>query len=272
MELFDSHCHIQSSTKQTAEDGEAATHRLWSKAGYPTTQEIIGRATDKDVTRMTVVGCNLQDSRLAITCTAGHDNLYASIGIHPHEAQSHDTAKLEQFAELATEPKVVAIGECGLDYFYEHSPPEAQKRGLKFQIELALRHDLPMIFHVRQALDDFWPIYDSYQTPIRGVLHSFTDTAENLEQAMKRGLYIGVNGISTFAKDPRQLDMYRQIPLEKLLLETDSPFLTPSPYRGTICEPYHISVIANFLAELREEPLDELARTTTVNARTLFNV
>jgi TatD DNase family protein len=135
-----------------------------------------------------------------------------------------------------------------------------------------------MIFHVREAFDDFWPIFDFCMTSkgshglLRGVLHSYTDTMSNLEQALSRGLYVGVNGISTFTKSQEQLNMYKNIPLSRLLLETDSPFLTPSPYRGNICEPYHTSVTAEFLAELRNEPLEQLAAATTLNAHKLFNV
>jgi TatD DNase family protein len=128
-----------------------------------------------------------------------------------------------------------------------------------------------MIFHVREAFDDFWPVFDQYKG-IRGVLHSFTDSVANLEKAVARGLYIGVNGIATFAKDDKKTVMYRTIPQRSLLLETDAPFLTPIPFRGTINEPKHIRVVAEFLAKLRGEDLETLAGATTSNAKTLFNV
>jgi TatD DNase family protein len=172
---------------------------------------------------------------------------------------------------LATAPKVVAIGECGLDYYYGHSPKEKQIEVMKFQIELAMKHDLPVIFHVRDAFDDFWPVFDSY-TGVRGVLHSFTDSAENLHKAMARDLYIGVNGIATFAKKPEQLAVYREVPLQKLLLETDAPFLTPVPYRGNINEPKRVRTIMEFLAGLRGEDRDVLARATTRNVQKLFGI
>jgi TatD DNase family protein len=179
---------------------------------------------------------------------------------------------------LAEADKVVAVGECGLDYYYEHSPPADQAKILRFQIELALKHDLPLIFHVRDAFDDFWPIFDDYATQsdnkgkLRGVLHSFTDSEANMRRALDRGLYIGVNGIATFTKSQEQREMYKKIPLSRLLLETDSPFLTPSPWRGNICEPYHTSVTAEFLAALRGETLEQVAAGTSVNAQTLFNL
>jgi len=129
-----------------------------------------------------------------------------------------------------------------------------------------------MVFHVREAFDDFWPIFDDYQGKIRGVLHSFTDNMENLKKALERDLFVGVNGIATFAKNPQQLQVYRQIPLQKLLLETDAPFLTPDPFRGTINEPKYVFRVVSFLAELRSDSVDNLASATTQNARQLFGL
>ena len=204
-------------------------------------------------------------------------NCWASIGLHPHEAKhyAHNQAKLDDFAKLASAPKVVAVGECGLDYFYGHSPRADQFTILKYQIELALKLNLPLIFHVREAFDDFWPIFDSYHTSgqkVRGVVHSFTDNRANLDKALERGLYIGVNGIATFAKNPAQLEVYRSIPLSNLLLETDAPYLTPTPYRGSINEPRHVLTVANFLTELRNEDFSTFATATTGNAQTLFSL
>ena len=132
-----------------------------------------------------------------------------------------------------------------------------------------------MIFHVRDAYDDFWPIFESYHSnekPIRGVLHSFTDTQANLDKAISHGLRVGVNGIATFTKNDAQQQLYRAIPLEVLLLETDAPFLTPVPYRGKICEPYHVRTIAEFLANQRGETVEALAEATTRNAQQLFGM
>lgn len=270
IELVDTHCHIQSAG--TSDTGERSTREKWSKAGR-TPDEIVAKAGEHGVTRMICVGCDLADSQLAIDFVQNKPQAWASIGIHPHEAKefAEGQGQLATFAALATQEKVVAIGECGLDYYYGHSPQSDQEKILRFQIELALKHDLPMIFHVRDAFDDFWPIYDDYKN-IRGVLHSFTDTEANMLKAMERGLYIGVNGIVTFTKDADQLEMYKNIPLSRLLLETDAPFLTPSPYRGTICEPYHISVVADFLGGLRQVPILDLARATTENALRLFRI
>lgn len=269
MELVDTHCHIQSAGLET---GERQTRELWKKGAHAP-DEMIAAAAAHGVTRLVCVGCDLEDSELAVSFVQSRENCWASIGIHPHEAQHYtaDPTKLKTFAALAVQPKVVAVGECGFDFYYNHSPKADQATVLRFQIELALEHDLPMIFHVREAFDDFWPIFDSY-SGIRGVLHSFTDSTDNLDIALARGLYIGVNGIATFAKDSAQHDMYRRIPLEKLLLETDAPFLTPKPYRGSINEPKLVGTIADYLAQFREEDRRVLADTTTANALTLFGI
>ena len=212
----------------------------------------------------------MADSELAVAFAQKHEGVWASIGIHPHEAKDHlgrDTQA--RFAALASLPKVVAVGECGLDYFYGHSPKEDQAAVLRFQLELALEYSLPLNFHVREAFDDFWPIFENYRG-VRGVLHSFTDSQENMERAVAHGLYIGVNGIATFTRDEAQLVTYRTIPQHSLLLETDAPFLTPKPFRGKVCEPKHVVHTAEFLAELRGTTVSELAVTTTTNARKLF--
>ena len=202
-----------------------------------------------------------------------HTNIWASIGLHPHEGAQyvHDHQALQRFRGLATSPQVVAVGETGLDYHYMHSSKQDQQKLLRFQLDLAQEHKLPLIFHVREAFDDFWRIYDDYKD-IRGVVHSFSAGKQELDDILARGLYVGLNGIMTFTKDVAQLDAAKQVPLDRLLLETDSPFLTPVPFRGKICQPKHVVVTARFLAELREESLEKIAQATTENAVNLFNL
>lgn len=274
IKLVDTHCHIQSAGNRA---GERATRDLWAKGSGLTGDSLVQNAFQNGVTKLICVGCDYLDSQLAIDFVKSRSNCWASIGIHPHEAKdyAHNQIKLDDFAKLASPPKVVAVGECGLDYFYGHSSRADQITILKFQIELALAHNLPLIFHVREAFTDFWPIFDNYHTAgqkVRGVLHSFTDNQTNLELALKRGLYIGVNGIATFVKDQSQREVYRSIPLNNLLLETDAPYLTPTPYRGNINEPRHVLTVANFLSDLRGEDISTLATTTTANAHTLFSI
>jgi TatD DNase family protein len=238
---------------------------------YPDT--VVDRAHASGVNKLICVGCDLEDSKLAIDYVAKHDQTWASIGIHPHEAKhfSEDLAKQEKFRALTGSLKVVAIGECGLDYYYNHSDKADQIKVLEIQLQLAEDSNLPVIFHVREALDDFWPIFDNF-TSIKGVLHSYTDNLANLEQGLKRGLHFGVNGIATFTKKEDQLAVYKQIPTSNLLLETDAPFLTPIPYRGTINEPSKVEIIARFIAECRGEDLTSLAHATSSNACKLFGI
>jgi len=268
MEFVDTHCHIQSAGLDI---GERHTRELWAKLGTDV-DSLVKNAHEAGVAQMVCVGCDVEDSILAVETVKNRENLYASIGIHPHEAERYvnDQAKLDEFAALATAAKVVAVGECGLDYFYTHSSKEDQIKILGFQLELAQQHDLPVIFHVREAFDDFWPILSNFKG-IRGVLHSYTDNQANLTKALENGLYVGVNGIATFAKQDEQLAMYKAIPLNSLLLETDAPYLTPVPLRGTICEPKHVVLTAAFLASLRGDTAPEIAEATTQNARQLFS-
>lgn len=255
MQLVDTHCHIHF-------------------PDYPLDpKEVVKKASKEGVTRLIAVGCTLPDSREAVRFAAQHKNIWASIGLHPHEGSEyvHDHLALQQFHDLANKPKVVAIGETGLDYHYMHSSKPDQEKLLRFQMDIAVEHDLPLIFHVREAFDDFWRIFDEYKG-LRGVVHSFSSSMADVEQALARGLYIGLNGIMTFTRDAGQLDAARAVPLDKLLLETDAPFLTPAPYRGKICEPKHVGVTAAFLSDLRREPLEKLAAATTSNALALFNL
>ncbi|HET9411751.1 MAG TPA: TatD family hydrolase [Candidatus Saccharimonadales bacterium] len=293
MQLVDTHCHIHEAVRSPL--AEPHVQGMWQKAEVSDPDQLVARAEAQGVTKLICVGTSANDSRLAVDFVANRENCWASIGIHPHEAKDGEAA-FEVLRELvgdaagassghsivgktgsaalmrkrAKSSKIIAIGECGLDYFYTHSPKQDQIKALHFQIQLALAHDLPLIFHVRNAFDDFWPIFDSYQN-VRGVLHSFTDSMANMQKAIDRGLYIGANGIMTFTKDQAQLDTIRAVPLQKLLLETDAPFLTPKPFRGKVNMPANVSVVAEFLAELRGEPLQGLAEATTRNSQTLFS-
>ncbi len=268
IELIDTHCHLHEIEKALT-----PTHSKWfADKAERTVETVLGAARDAGVDRVICIGTTVADSALAIEVATAHDGVLASIGIHPHEAKLHRDIEVQRnFAALAVQKKVVVVGECGLDYYYNHSPREDQEALLRFQIELALEHNLPLSFHVRDAFDDFWQIFDSYKG-VRGVLHSFTDTLDNLAKALERGLMIGVNGIATFARDEAKSVIYRTIPQRALLLETDAPYLTPVPHRGKVCESKHVRVTAEFLSELRGESLEELAAATTANAEQLFRL
>jgi TatD DNase family protein len=259
MEFIDTHCHIHSTD-------------------YPlAVSEVIESARLAGVNKLLCVGTSLDDSQIAVEFAQKHKNIWSSIGIHPHESKDFiiddgvNSEKYNDFKSLVKRPKVVAVGECGLDYFYSHSPKEAQAALLKLQIELALGHNLPLIFHVRDAYEDFWPIFDSYKG-IQGVIHSFSASEKELAEILKRRLYVGLNGIMTFSKNQAQLEAARVLPLNRLVLETDSPYLTPVPYRGRINEPKNVRITAEFLANLRKERIDQLAAASTQNAQKLFGI
>jgi TatD DNase family protein len=255
MRFIDTHCHIQF-------------------VDFPLdSEQVIIDATTAGVTKLIVVGCTLEDSRMAVEFAATHENVWAAIGLHPHEGSRYvnDFNALQEFRALASKPKVVAIGETGLDFHYNHSSKQDQLALLRLQLDLAVEHNLPLIFHVREAFEDFWPVYDSYNG-LRGVVHSFSTDSTELKKILSRGLYVGLNGIMTFTKRADQLEAAKLIPSNKLVLETDAPFLTPAPFRGTICESKHVRVTGEFLATLRGESLEALAAATTKNAEKLFNI
>jgi TatD DNase family protein len=236
--LIDTHAHIQF---------EDYRHEL---------DEVLDRAQAAGVEKILLVGVDELNS--------------AVVGLHPHQADRGYEA-LEEVARLAEMDKVVAIGECGLDYSRSETSHEDQERALRFQIELALERDLPMVFHVRDAFDDFFHILDDYEG-VRGLIHCFTAGTKEMQAAVDRGLYIALNGIMTFTKDEQQLEAARQVPLDRLVLETDCPFLTPAPKRGQRNEPANVALTAQFLAKLRDEPLEDLEAATTNNAERLFRI
>ncbi|HEX6416498.1 MAG TPA: TatD family hydrolase [Candidatus Saccharimonadales bacterium] len=248
--LIDTHCHIHD---------ESYPHDI---------AETLQRAAEAGVSHMICVGTNEANSLEGVKFASKYDNITTAVGVHPHDTKD-GWAKIAPLFDMDGASKIVAVGEIGLDYFYTHSPRDIQIKALEAQIDLALRHDKPIIFHVREAFDDFWPIFDNFQG-VRGELHSFTDTKANMEEALKRGLFIGVNGISTFTKDPVQKEMFASIPLNRMLFETDAPFLTPAPLRGRINEPAFVAYVAERHATLRGIPAEEIASVTAANATALF--
>lgn len=253
--LIDTHCHVHD-------------------PDYPLDiDEIIKHAHDQVVEKIICVGTSVSNSRQAIEFASAHDEVFASVGVHPHNAKEGWT-EIRQLFE-SKHKSVIAVGEIGLDYHYNHSPRDVQIQALQAQIELALKHNLPIIFHIREAFDDFWPIFDNYRFAVQrisGVLHSFTDTMANAQEGLKRGLYIGVNGYSTFTKDEPAKSMFAALPLEKLLLETDAPYLTPNPFRNKVNEPAFIRNIADYHAMIRKISTDKVAIATTANACALFEL
>ncbi|HSX17956.1 MAG TPA: TatD family hydrolase [Candidatus Saccharimonadales bacterium] len=255
MELIDTHCHLQFKD-------------------YDNPNRVIADAKKAGVSKLICVGTDIADSQTAIDIATSNDNVWATVGIHPHEAKDFLASAADDaqdIQELLKKPKVVAIGEIGLDFYKNYSPREDQIKALRMQIEAGAPTGMPFVFHVRDAFEDFWPIFDSYSN-LRGVIHSFSAHKDTLDQTLSRGLYVALNGIMTFTKDSLQLEAAKAVPLNRLLLETDAPFLTPNAFRGQRCEPKHLIGTAEFLAELRGEKVEELASATTANAMKLFGL
>lgn len=256
MEFVDTHCHLQF---------ESIKKRI---------DEVMAGAAEAQVTRLICVGTTLKDSSQALESAENYDNVWAAAGVHPHDAGNfvESVNKSSNLLDmLSNSPKLVAIGEIGLDYFKNYSEKTDQKQALRLQIEAGLPSKLPFIFHIRDAWDDFFEIFDSYPA-LSGIVHSFSAGREQLDRVLARGLYVGLNGIMTFTNDQSQLEAAKSVPLPSLVLETDAPFLAPKPYRGQICEPKHVAATAHFLAGLRGEPVEALAAATTANAVNLFNI
>jgi TatD DNase family protein len=252
--LTDSHCHLN--YKGLVEDQAAVIARARA-AGVGTMLNISTREREWD----------------EIIATAETDaDIWATIGIHPHEADAHpdvDTAKL---VEKARHPKVIGIGETGLDYYYDHSDRDRQRASFRGHIAAARITGLPLIVHTRDAEDDTASILaeEMEEGAYTGVIHCFTASGEFADRALDLGLFISLSGIVTF-KNARDLqETARRVPEDRLLIETDSPFLAPVPHRGKPCEPAFVADTARFLAELRGTTTERLAETTTANFRSLF--
>ena len=239
----------------------------------PNREEVLDAAAKAGVSRIICVGTTLEDSHHACHYAYDKDGVWATAGVHPHEAEAFldDKAAIDKLIGLLKSPKIVAAVEIGLDYYKSTTPKDIQQKALRLQLEIGLAAKLPFSFHVRDAWSDFWEVIDDY-TGVSGVVHSFSSGRKQLDAALGRGLYIGLNGIMTFTKDEAQLEAARQVPIDKLLLETDAPFLTPAPLRNEKCEPRHTAVTAEFLANLRGESIKDLASATTSNAIKLFKL
>ncbi|HTV74709.1 MAG TPA: TatD family hydrolase [Candidatus Acidoferrales bacterium] len=250
------------------------THAHLHDAAYDADREaVLGRAWEAGVSRILTVGCDLSDSKRALQA-AGEFGLDASVGIHPHESKEAPADIAAAFDELVAvarrEP--IAIGETGLDYYYDHSPRQAQQRVLVEQLRYARSRRLPLIFHQRDAFDDFVAILRAERTPeLRGVVHCFTGDAQQARLFVEEfELLLGIGGVVTFKTAQLLRDAVRSIGLEHVILETDCPYLAPVPHRGKRNEPAFIAATAKALADLLDVPLDDLIAQTTRNAERLF--
>lgn len=244
--LIDSHCHLH--------DLDFYTPEVQAKA--------LAACAEKQVEKLICIGTDHEDSFKAAEFAAQNPTkLFWSYGIHPNEFD-----KPRKDVQFEHNNRPVAIGEVGLDYHYGENDKLNQARLLEEMLDLAIRENLPLIFHVREAFDDFFAILDNFSTvKIRGVVHSFSDNKKNLKKSLERDFYIGVNGLATYSTLPMP-------PIERILLETDAPFLAPVPLRGQTNQPVNVHYVAKWLSEKLGLDFDDVARITTENSETLFNL
>jgi TatD DNase family protein len=252
--LVDSHCHL--------DFPEFA----------PELEAVVARAADAGVGTCVSIGTTLAKFPRVLAIAEQFPNVYCSVGIHPHEAKVEPLTDAAPLLERAQHEKVVGIGETGLDYYYKHSPREAQIANFRFHIATARELSLPLIVHTRDAQDDTIAILreEMERAPFTGLIHCFTGTRRLAEAAVDLGLYISASGIMTFKNSHELRGVLKDVPLDRLLVETDAPFLAPVPHRGKRNEPAFVAHTAAALAELKGVPAEDLARATTDNFFSLF--
>lgn len=246
--FFDSHCHVHD---ERMPGGTAAA---------------VQAARDRFVSGMVTVGCDRPTSLAAIAAAAAHHDVWATVGLHPHDAvQGVDT-----IVDLFDQPGVVAVGEAGLDYYYEHSPRDVQRQAFAEQIQLAHQLRLPLIIHTRDAWDDTFDVLAAEGTPEQTVFHCFTGGAAEARRCLALGAFVSFSGIVTFKSATDVQEAAVLVPLDRMLIETDAPYLAPLPYRGKTNQPAYVPFTAQFIADLRDTPIGMVAWATTANAGVMF--
>ena len=254
MRLVDSHCHLNYEGLVERQD------------------EVLENARKRGVEGFLNISTRQREWDAIIGVAERHDDVWASIGVHPHEADAHPDLGASALVEGANHPRVITIGECGLDYYYDKSDRAAQRDRFEAHIEAARQTGLPLVVHTREAEADTADILGRAvkQGGVTGVLHCFTGSAELAKTGLDLGFYISLSGIVTFKNAQELQHTARKIPLDSLLVETDSPFLAPVPHRGQKCEPAFVADTAAFVAELRGEEPERLGEATTANFFKLF--
>jgi TatD DNase family protein len=240
---------------------------------------VIGRAKEAGVAGIITVGIDIKSCRQAIALAEQHPQVWVAVGIHPQETKGVTTEDVNKLEYLAQNPKVVAIGELGLDFYRNHSPRQDQINVLMLQLDLARKLSLPVIIHCRQAQAEMLPILqkwtESFQLPeekARGVLHCFSGDLEVAEKYMEMGFNISLGAYIGYPSSTKLRETLKNIPLDRIVIETDCPFLPPQKYRGQRNEPVYTLITASVLAEIRQLPIEEIARQTTKNAIRLFSL
>ena len=236
-------------------------------------KQVIEQCKEEGVELILNAASNLNSSHKSIALAKEYDFIYAAVGVHPHDAKSMDSKTIEILRDLAANPKVKAIGEIGLDYHYDFSPRDIQKQRFMEQIDLAKQLKLPIIVHDRESHGDIMDIFNKMSVSgMGGVLHSFSGSVEMARECVKLGFYLSISGPLTFKNNVKTIEVVREIPLEMLLIETDSPYLTPVPYRGQRNYPGYVRYVAEKIAEIKGLSFEEVAQKTLENGKRLFNI
>lgn len=253
--LFDTHVHLNA--WQFKEDRE----------------ETVQRAFETGVKYMTVVGFDHETIPLAIEIAENYETIYAAVGWHPVDAIDLTEKELTWIEELSEHPKVVAIGETGLDYHWDKSPRDIQKEAFRKQIRLAKKLEMPLIIHNREATEDILAILEEEEaSTVGGIMHCYNDSAEYVDRVLAMNFYISLGGPVTFKNAPLPKEVAKVVPLDRLLIETDAPYLAPHPNRGKRNEPAYVKLIAEKIAELRDITYEEVAEATTENAIRVYRI
>jgi TatD DNase family protein len=254
MLLVDSHAHIDDDRFDADRD------------------EVLIRAAEAGVGLIINIGADMGSSARSVALAEKYPMIYASVGMHPHDAKEMKEQDYRQLKEWAAQPKVAAIGEIGLDYHYDLSPRPVQKEVFLRQLDLAREMGKPFIIHERESHGDMMEIIKSAGRGLGGVFHCFSGSVETAREYLKMGFYISVAGPVTFPKSIKTKEVAKYVPLDRLLIETDSPYLTPHPFRGRRNEPAHVRLVAEEIAALRNMSVEQLATATGENARRLFKI
>ncbi|HYA41487.1 MAG TPA: TatD family hydrolase [Syntrophobacteraceae bacterium] len=235
---------------------------------------VIERALQQaGVSTIVTIGIDIETSRKASQIAARYGGIYSSAGVHPHASFNMNDGDLHELEMILADGKVVAVGEIGLDYFRDRQPRPIQKGCMKRQLEMAVKTAKPVIFHIRNAWDDFFKIVPPFSSSLPPcVMHCFSGDWKVARRCLDLGFYLSIPGVVTFPKADSLQDVVKHAPLDRLLVETDSPFLAPVPYRGKINEPAFVLHTAKKIAECRKEPFEEVAARTTQNARAVFGI
>jgi TatD DNase family protein len=254
--LIDSHAHIQG--KEYAGEVEA----------------VIARAREAGIDKIIAVGGagEISNNDDAVALADSYANVYATVGMHPHDAKEVGAAELGKLRNLTAHSKVIAVGETGLDYYYSHSRHEVQRRVFTEFIHLARETELPLIVHERDAAEDAAELLRSEGAGVRGVIHCFTGSYQAARTYLDLGFYLSFTGIITFKNAGPLREVLRQLPLERIFIETDSPYLTPVPYRGKRNEPAYVKLVAETVAKVKGISLEEVSESTTRNVLGLFRI